>query len=327
MRAAAPPCRWLADGSALALALGGGTGCRRQEAASLGSPDGELWRALDGPSTVDVSDRAQPEDFWSRIILLGSAPRSQFDAMGDLAAAGFVLPGPLAAVAGMSPRFHGFHGRTWQSAQGNLHLTVAIPLDDMDVGNSAALTVLPAVSLADAIEAATGGRVRPRIKWVTDLYEDGRKVAGVLTRTLVSGRRVDVVLHGIGVNVSHAPAIHPTPFVPAAGILRGVQLPALFQHVLPALARRFRELRSKGPAPLMAAYRGSSCIIGRRVRIYPEGQDDLAPVEAWPAPLAAGLVVGIAEDLRITIQGLDRPVGTGRLAFEEDCQKFHLPAR
>lgn len=325
MRAAAAPCRILADGSALALALGAGIGCKHPE-ASLGSPDAELWRALDGPSEVDVSDRAQSDGFWSRIILLGSAPRSQFDALGELAAAGFVLPGALAAVAGESPRFHGFHGRTWQSAPGNLHLTAAIPLDEMDIGNSAALTVLPAVSLADAIDAATGGTVRPRIKWVTDLYVDGGKVAGVLTRTLVSGRKVDVVLHGIGVNVSHAPPIHPTPFVPAAGIVRGVQLPALFQNVLSALARRYRELISLGPAPLMTAYRESSCIIGRRVRIYPEGHDELAPVEAWPAPLVAGLVVGIAEDLLLRVQGTDRPVGIGRLAFEEDCQRFGLPA-
>jgi BirA family biotin operon repressor/biotin-[acetyl-CoA-carboxylase] ligase len=323
MHAVDPSSRILSDRSAFARAMGG-LGGRRVAALSLSSSDRELWRALEGPAELEVVELTRP-GFWSRIILLESTARSQFDLVGNLAASGFVLPGAVAALVGMSPLFHGFHGRTWQSAPGNLHLTVAIPSGDIDVGCTICLTVLPAVALVDGIVAATAGDVRPQIKWVTDICVGGKKVAGVLTRTFVSGKSAELVVHGIGVNVAHAPAIRPTPFVPAAGALPGVKLAGLFEEVLLALARHYGELLSHGPAHLLAAYREASCVRGRRVRIYPDGHDDTAPAAAWPRPVAAGLVTRIGDDLFLGIEGLERPVGSGRLAFEEDCEAFGLP--
>ena len=67
------------------------------------------------------------------------------------------------------------------------------------------LTLAAAVATAEAIEEAVG--VSPQIKWVNDLYLNGRKVAGILAEGVLSpdGILTAVVL-GIGINVSHTPS-------------------------------------------------------------------------------------------------------------------------
>lgn len=44
-----------------------------------------------------------------------------------------------------------------------------------------------------------------RIKWPNDLVLEGRKLAGILTETSLSGRGVDYVVIGIGVNLRQRP--------------------------------------------------------------------------------------------------------------------------
>ena len=64
------------------------------------------------------------------------------------------------------------------------------------------LTTVAAVSCAKAIEGLTG--IRARIKWVNDLYLDGKKVGGILTQTRLSKelQRVEWAVVGIGINLS-----------------------------------------------------------------------------------------------------------------------------
>lgn len=50
-----------------------------------------------------------------------------------------------------------------------------------------------------AIRRVTGAPVR--IKWPNDLVLEGRKLAGILTEASLSGRGVDYVVIGIGVNL------------------------------------------------------------------------------------------------------------------------------
>ena len=64
------------------------------------------------------------------------------------------------------------------------------------------LTTMAAVSCAVAIERVVG--VKPQIKWVNDIYLDGRKVGGILTQAHLSKdcRDVEWAIVGIGINIS-----------------------------------------------------------------------------------------------------------------------------
>lgn len=286
--------------------------------AAAGPADLALWRALGGRGAPDLS-RRDPAGFFVRILAVDRAPRSQLDALSEATAAGLALPGPVACVAGSGEGFHGLRGRAWAAEPGNLHLAVALPAGGVPARNVLAFSLLPAVAAAEAIEAATDGRVRPGIKWVNDLLVAGAKVAGVLTTTRVAKGRIDLVLLGIGVNVAVAPAVPPTPFVPAVGRIPDVSLDRLADALLAALARRTREAFAAGAEPILAAYRERQVVVGRRVRVYREGLDDLAPAAAWPRPVAAGVVREIRDDLSLLVGDDPEPVTAGRLAFESAC--------
>lgn len=64
------------------------------------------------------------------------------------------------------------------------------------------LTTMAAVSCAKAVERLIG--ISLQIKWVNDLYLDGKKVGGILTQAHLSkdGRRVEWAVVGIGINLS-----------------------------------------------------------------------------------------------------------------------------
>lgn len=64
------------------------------------------------------------------------------------------------------------------------------------------LTTMAAVSCARAIESIAGRKAQ--IKWVNDIYLDGRKAGGILTQAHLSksGKEVEWAVVGIGVNLS-----------------------------------------------------------------------------------------------------------------------------
>lgn len=248
--------------------------------------------------------------FWSSIALISHSTGSQFDALDALLRDRWVLDGPTAALAIEGTGFRGQHGRRWEAARGNLHLSAAVPVG-LDVAHlGAALSMLPAVAAVEAIVNASGGAVRPGIKWVNDVFIDDRKVGGVLTAAHTTAHRVDVVVWGVGINVEVAPPVAPTPFVPATTCLRAcpgggdVTVPKLFQALLDAMAARYVELVRAGWAPVYAAYRRHSMMLGRAVRVW----DELSG-----ALMAEGVVADVASDLRLRLDGHTDLVDKGRL--------------
>ncbi|MHB8079520.1 MAG: hypothetical protein ACYDIE_09710, partial [Candidatus Krumholzibacteriia bacterium] len=200
----------------------------------------------------------------------------------------------------------------WAAVPGNLHLCAALRPVDLPAQEALALTMLPAVAAVDAIADGGGGAAPAGIKWVNDLVQDGRKVGGVLTAAQSSDGRVGWAVLGIGLNVGTAPAVPPTPSVPAVGCLvarsPGLTLRAVLAALLRALARRWRELEREGPAPLLAAYRAASVIIGRPVAVWPEEADGQGPP-------VRGVVRAINGDLSLSLAGVAEPVRSGRLVL------------
>jgi BirA family biotin operon repressor/biotin-[acetyl-CoA-carboxylase] ligase len=63
------------------------------------------------------------------------------------------------------------------------------------------LTMLCTLAMADAIETHTGLRVK--FKWPNDIvWEDGKKLAGVLAEAEIEGEQVNWVIIGLGLNVN-----------------------------------------------------------------------------------------------------------------------------
>jgi len=278
------------------------------------NPDGiRVWSWEDPAHASPYPDR--------RIILVDQADASQFDQVMAALKKGQELPDGLVCMALTGKGFRGQRERPWSALRGNLHLTVHYELGIAAQENQGALTMLPAIASSEAVAGLVTGGPAPEIKWVNDVLLNGKKVSGVLTATHLSGRRVDRAVFGIGVNVRQAPEIEATPFVPAAGSLAEIDpglagaLPALFSDLVLRLDELVACLRAGRRGELFERYAGKAGFINRDVRVWPEGTVDWRSTE----PIARGRVNGLNEDLSLNIAGVDEPVRSGRMAFEENC--------
>lgn len=90
-------------------------------------------------------------------------------------------------------------GRTFLSPKGGLYMSVFL-LDHRIAADPVGLTVRAAVAVARAIRKLTGLAVG--IKWVNDIYYNGKKLCGILAERVVLKGQADFTVLGIGVNVS-----------------------------------------------------------------------------------------------------------------------------
>lgn len=295
----------------------------------LSGEERALWEALAPGCELWLGEAEEASGFWKLAVVVDEAPASQFDGVVELFRGGWKLSRPLACLALCGHNFHGLRGRNWAALPGNLHLTAAWQPEDFSARLAPALAMLPAVAVVEGVRAACGGAVDPGIKWVNDILVGGRKIAGVITSTQVLGDRITSVTMGVGLNVARAPEISPTPFVPAAGSLAEagarVTLKEACAGVLSALAECYGKLVRCGPEALAAAYRSASIVIGREVCIYEEDAGESGAGTGLPPPLLRGKVRDIGPDLSLWLEGVERPVTKGRLAFAEHARSQASP--
>lgn len=110
----------------------------------------------------------------------------------------------LLVTAQTQTRGKGTRGRSWQSPEGNVHMTVGIHRRHLPPER---LTLLPleiGVLLWEETAGRVGGAERKTLtlKWPNDLLLDGRKTAGVLMES-----HADFILCGAGINVAEAPPV------------------------------------------------------------------------------------------------------------------------
>lgn len=93
--------------------------------------------------------------------------------------------------------------RQWYAPAGSSLLMSLLfrPGEIVAPGQSQRLTMLCALALADAVETQTG--LAPGLKWPNDLvWQDGKKLAGILTETEIEGNRLSWAVVGLGLNVN-----------------------------------------------------------------------------------------------------------------------------
>jgi biotin-(acetyl-CoA carboxylase) ligase len=250
---------------------------------------------------------------WKRLLVAGHAARSQFDALGSLLETGAARDRIL-AVAETGSEFHGWEGRRWVAAPGNLHLVAGSPVVVSAREGGPGVLIAPALALLDAIDAVPGLEGRAGIRWINDVMVDGAKVGGVIVRTRSQGLRLTDAILGIGLDVESTPQVEPDVFVPRVGALRDAAGPLvscsladLFGAVICALRRRLDELDAGGFLKMLAAYRRRSIVLGRQVAVYedvPGGEE-----------IARGTVTEITEDLGLRIGGIGAPIRRGRVVM------------
>ena len=157
-----------------------------------------LVAAPDRLIAADVQSRLGPSDFIREIIVLNKTGSTNDYAahLGRTGARGGIVVFAEEQTAG-----RGRFARAWESAS-HLGLWFSVLLrPELPEAQWERLTTWAAVSIAEAIESATG--LRLGIKWPNDLHLRSRKAGGILTETVLDQQRSRFAVVGVGLNVNH----------------------------------------------------------------------------------------------------------------------------
>ena len=130
------------------------------------------------------------------------------------------------------------------------------------------ITILAAVAVCRAIEETTA--LQPKIKWVNDLFQKGKKVCGILAEGLGGP-----VIIGVGVNLRTPPGGFLPEAGPAGALDTAVEAPALAGKI----ARYILDGLKKPDDPaILDAYRQRMPLVGHDIRYTQNGQEKTARV-------------------------------------------------
>ena len=96
----------------------------------------------------------------------------------------------------------GRYSRNFFSPSGGLYMSLVLRPNVLHFENPTSVTAFAAVAVCEAIESISN-KV-PEIKWVNDIFMDGKKVCGILTEAVTDFESggLDWIVLGIGINVS-----------------------------------------------------------------------------------------------------------------------------
>ena len=187
----------------------------------------------------------------------------------QLAAEGAPEGTTLVAVTQTGGR--GRRGRTFFSPEGGIYLSTLLRPATADIGQ---ITSAAAVAAARAIERLCPLEVG--IKWVNDLYIDGRKVCGILAEGEFEPHGTPAyVLLGFGINV--APCKMPDELKDIATSLGNLCPPPSRAALVAALLEEWERAYSALSAEdIVAESRRRSVVLGRQVTVMRGAEQFLA---------------------------------------------------
>lgn len=110
-------------------------------------------------------------------------------------------PHGTTVIANMQTAGRGRRGRKWQSPPGSaIYMTIMLK-PDFSPNKASMLTLVMAVSVADAISEATG--LNAGIKWPNDIVVNAKKVCGILTEMNAELDYIHHVVIGVGINTNN----------------------------------------------------------------------------------------------------------------------------
>ncbi len=103
-------------------------------------------------------------------------------------------------IADCQEKGRGRNGKLWTSPCGcNIYMSIILK-PKITPENAQGMTILAAVSAADAIVETIS--LQPQIKWPNDILINSRKVSGILTEMATQNMNIEYVIIGIGMNVN-----------------------------------------------------------------------------------------------------------------------------
>lgn len=193
----------------------------------------------------------------------------------------------------------GRRGRAWASVPGNLFLSIVLR---PRIPPAAAPPLAPAIGLAVALAIEDVAPMASELKWPNDVRVGGRKVAGVLTESMVAGTTLSAVVAGIGLNVGAElpPELAEIATTLSREAVRNVRKSEVETALLARIEDVYGRFLAGGFAAVHAEWSERDALLGQPVKID-AADGTVAGEGAGIADDGAYLVrVGSGETVRVT---------------------------
>ena len=222
-----------------------------------------------------------------------------------LAAAGEKRDLLLAAAEQTAGR--GRSGRSFLSPEGGLYMSFLLhPASPAE--EAMRLTTAAAVAVSRAIDEISGKKTG--IKWVNDIFLDGKKITGILVEASVSLENggLEYAVVGIGVNVYEPRGGFDPSIRDVAGAIwgPGEKKDSARARLAAGIAKEYLAiLRENDPEAVHRAYKERSLVLGKRVTVLRTGREE-----------ETALVLDLDGDEKLVLQyddGRIESLGTGEI--------------
>lgn len=170
----------------------------------------------------------------------------------------------------------GRYGRVFESPKDSgIYMSMILKPDEMFLKDPTLITAYAAVIVSNVIESMTGKKVG--IKWVNDLFLDGKKVCGILTEAVTNfeSGQIEWIVVGIGINLTTSSHDFSEEVRKKAGALLEEEV-SISRNDL--VARIFKDFMSPNEQMsvenVMKEYKEKSIILNKRVLIQ-QGKEEL----------------------------------------------------
>ena len=207
------------------------------------------------------------------------------------------LAAPTLLVAEEQTAGHGRMGRGWRSSgQASLTFSLGLALNPADWQG---LSLVAGLAVAESLHEGIA------LKWPNDLWQQGRKLGGILIETTTLPGGADAggagryVVIGIGLNIApaqqvlqalthepdapDAPAVSGVPPAWLQSLLPGITAPAALERVALPLVRAVQAFAHVGFAPFEARIAARDALASQTVRLSDSTQGQAEGVDATGA--------------------------------------------
>lgn len=171
----------------------------------------------------------------------------------------------------------GRFGRSFFSPEGcGIYMSFLIPTEPQALSDITLFTTAAAVAVCEAIESVC--KKQPLIKWVNDLYLDGKKVCGILAEAVTDPQKgvISHVVIGLGINF-RASGDLPSELEGIVGTLFGRENTEISRNELAAevINRMLTILPAVAERKFLSKYRERSFLIGEEI-VFSRGEKKYA---------------------------------------------------
>lgn len=192
----------------------------------------------------------------------------------------------------------GRFGRTFYSPSKTGIYISLIYVPEGGIKNPAGITAFSAVAVSRAIEKVYG--VKSQIKWINDVYIEGKKVCGILTEGIANFEtgQIEACVIGIGINIEENEILPSDVKKIAGSILGGNKKNADRCGLSVQVCGEVFKVLNEDFSSVLNEYKSKMFLIGRTVQVYPVIGEEKS---SYPAKVVdvddnAGLIVQLEDE-------------------------------